>query len=249
MFAERYELMNLSSPIKRLIKLALQYKGRMILVLIGMLITAGTEPIFPVILKFVLDDGFVKNPTFSFWLVPFVIIGVFVIRGSATFLTDYTMAWITSNLVNQLREKMYVRVLRVGRDFYSKHSLGQVVNSLMYEANQVVDLLRNIMTSIVRDILTAFGLFVYLLWLNWRLTIVTMILIPLVSVVMRLSGRRLRKLNEDFRNVNAQLTKMLTETTRASEVIKIFNGETFEHRVCQPPVGTFTGNNDKSVIS
>ena len=138
------------------------------------------------------------------------------------------MAWITSNLVNQLREKMYVRVLRVGRDFYSKHSLGQVVNSLMYEANQVVDLLRNIMTSIVRDILTAFGLFVYLLWLNWRLTIVTMILIPLVSVVMRLSGRRLRKLNEDFRNVNAQLTKMLTETTRASEVIKIFNGETFE---------------------
>ena len=228
MFAERYELMNLSSPIKRLIKLALQYKGRMILVLIGMLITAGTEPIFPVILKFVLDDGFVKNPTFSFWLVPFVIIGVFVIRGSATFLTDYTMAWITSNLVNQLREKMYVRVLRVGRDFYSKHSLGQVVNSLMYEANQVVDLLRNIMTSIVRDILMAFGLFVYLLWLNWRLTIVTMILIPLVSVVMRLSGRRLRKLNEDFRNVNAQLTKMLTETTRASEVIKIFNGETFE---------------------
>lgn len=78
------------------------------------------------------------------------------------------MAWITSNLVNQLREKMYVRVLRVGRDFYSKHSLGQVVNSLMYEANQVVDLLRNIMTSIVRDILTGFGLFVYLLWLNWR---------------------------------------------------------------------------------
>lgn len=220
--------MKLSLSAKRLLELVLQYKGRMALVLIGMLITAGTEPIFPVILKFVLDDGFVKNPSFSFWLVPFVIIGVFVIRGSATFLTDYTMAWITSNLVNQLREKMYVRVLRVARDFYSKHSLGQVVNSLMYEANQVVDMLRNVMTSIVRDILTAFGLFVYLLWLNWRLTIVTMILIPLVSVVMRLAGRRLRKLNEDFRNVNAQLTKLLTETTRASDVIKIFNGEIFE---------------------
>ncbi len=220
--------MKLSLSGKRLLELVLQYKGRMVLVLIGMLITAGTEPIFPVILKFVLDDGFVKNPSFSFWLVPFVIIGVFLIRGSATFLTDYTMAWITSNLVNQLREKMYVRVLRVSRDFYSKHSLGQVVNSLMYEANQVVDMLRNVMTSIVRDILTAFGLFVYLLWLNWRLTIVTMILIPLVSVVMRLAGRRLRKLNEDFRNVNAQLTKLLTETTRASDVIKIFNGEVFE---------------------
>ncbi len=220
--------MKLSLPVKRLLELVLQYKGRMALVLIGMLITAGTEPIFPIILKFVLDDGFVKNPTFSFWIVPFVIIGVFILRGSATFLTDYTMAWITSNLVNQLREKMYVRVLRVGRDFYSKHSLGQVVNSLMYEANQVVEMLRNVMTSIVRDILTAFGLFVYLLWLNWRLTIVTMILIPLVSVVMRLAGRRLRKLNEDFRDVNAQLTKMLTETTHASDVIKIFNGETFE---------------------
>lgn len=67
------------------------------------------------------------------------------------------MAWITSNLVNQLREKMYLRVLCVARDFYSKHSLGQVVNSLMYEANQVVDMLRNVMTSIVRDILTGNG--------------------------------------------------------------------------------------------
>ena len=220
--------MKLSLPVKRLLELALQYKGRMALVLIGMLITAGTEPIFPVILKFVLDDGFVKNPTFRFWLVPLIIIGVFLIRGSATFLSDYTMAWITSNLVNQLREKMYSRVMNVARDFYSKHSLGQVVNSLMYEANQVVDMLRNVMTSIVRDVLTAFGLFVYLLWLNWRLTIVTMILIPLVSVIMRLAGRRLRKLNEDFRDVNAQLTKMLTETTRAADVIKIFNGETFE---------------------
>lgn len=220
--------MKLSLPVKRLLELVLQYKGRMALVLIAMLVTAATEPVFPIILKFVLDDGFVKNPAFSFWLVPFVIIGVFLIRGCATFLTDYTMAWITSNLVNQLREKMYVRVLRVERDFYSKHSLGQIVNSLMYEANQVVDMLRNVMTSIIRDILTAIGLFAYLLWLNWRLTIVTMILIPLVTVIMRLAGRRLRKLNEDFRDVNAKLTKMLTETTRASDVIKIFNGETFE---------------------
>ena len=126
--------MKLSLPVKRLLELVLQYKGRMALVLIAMLVTAATEPVFPIILKFVLDDGFVKNPAFSFWLVPFVIIGVFLIRGCATFLTDYTMAWITSNLVNQLREKMYVRVLRVERDFYSKHSLGQIVNSLMYEA-------------------------------------------------------------------------------------------------------------------
>lgn len=220
--------MKLSLPVKRLLDLVLQYKGRMGLVLIGMLITAGTEPLFPVILKFVLDDGFVKNPTFSFWLVPVVIISVFLIRGGATFLTDYTMAWITSSLVNQLREKMFSRVLRVGRDFYSKHSLGQVVNSLMYEANQVIEMLRNVMTSIIRDILTAIGLLVYLFWLNWRLTIVTMILIPLVSVIIRLSGKRLKKLNEDFRKVNAELTKMLTETTRASDVIKIFNGEDFE---------------------
>lgn len=220
--------MKLSLPVKRLLELVFQYKGRMLLVLIGMVITAGTEPLFPVILKYVLDDGFVKEPAFSFWLVPVVIIGVFLVRGGATFLTDYTMAWITSNLVNQLREKMFSRVMRVARDFYSKHSLGQVVNSLMYEANQVIEMLRNVMTSIVRDVLTAIGLLVYLLWLNWRLTIVTMILIPLVSVVMRLAGRRLRKLNENFREVNAQLTKMLTETTRASDVIKIFNGEAFE---------------------
>ena len=227
--AKHYEFMKLTTlPVKRLWKLVLQYKSRMLVVLIGMLITAGTEPLFPIVLKYILDDGFVKNPSFSFWLVPLVIVGIFIFRGLSTFMTDYTMAWITSNLVNNLREQMYVRVLRVSRDFYSKNSLGQVVNSLMYEAEQIVEMLRNVMTSMIRDVLTVVGLLVYLLWLNWRLTLVTMIIIPVVSFVMRYAGRRLRKLSQDYRNVNADLTKLISETTRASEVIKIFSGEVFE---------------------
>ena len=230
--------MNLTTvPVKRLLKLILQYKSRLLIVLIGMLITAGTEPLFPIVLKYVLDDGFVKNPTFSYWLVPFVIISIFILRGISTFLTDYTMTWITSNLVNNLREQMYVRVLRVARDFYSKNSLGQVVNSLMYEAEQIVEMLRNVMTSMIRDVFTVVGLLVYLLWLNWRLTLVTMIIIPVISIVMRYAGRRLRKLSQDYRNVNADLTKLISETTRASEVIKIFSGETFEENRFRKHIG------------
>ncbi len=220
--------MKLSLPVKRLSSLVLQYKGRLLVALVGMLITAGTEPLFPVVLKVVLDDGFVKNPTFSIWLVPVVIIGIFILRGCSTFTTDYTMTWITSQLVNNLREKMYVRVLRVGRDFYSKVSMGQVVNSLMYEAEQIVDMLRNVITSVIRDVLTVMGLMAYLLWLNWKLTIVTLILIPMISFVIRYAGRRLRKLNQEYREVNAQLTKMIGETTRSADVIKIFSGEPFE---------------------
>lgn len=220
--------MKLPTHIKRLLGMLKPYKGRLLLAFVGMIITAGTEPMFPAILRPLLDKGFTGKPSFSLWLVPVAIIGIFVIRGISTFATNYTMTWITSRLLNTLRQQMFNRMLDVPLNFYNGHPVGRVINSMMFEVQQVIEMITKILVPLIRDTLTVFGLLAYLLWLNWRLTLVALILLPLIATVVRLTGKRVRRLTREYQKVNGELTQVIEETARASQVIKIFGGQEYE---------------------
>lgn len=220
--------MKLPPHLKRLLGMAVSYRGRLALALLGMILTATTEPALAAMMKILLDKGFTGQPTFSLWAVPGFVIGIFVLRGFSTFLTSYMLTWISTRLLNQLRQQMFSRLLHVPLGFYASSSVGLVINSMMFEVQQIIDMLRNVFTSLIRDTLTVIGLLGYLLWLNWRLTIVTLVLIPLIAIVVRLTGKRLRKLTQSYLAVNAELTQVVEETTRAHQVIKIFGGQQYE---------------------
>jgi ATP-binding cassette, subfamily B, bacterial MsbA len=208
--------------------MAVPYKGRLALALLGMALTATTEPALAAMMKILLDKGFTGKPTFSLWAVPAFVIGIFVVRGFSTFLTSYMLTWVSTRLLNDLRQQMFNRLLDVPLGFYASTSVGRVINSIMFEVQQIIDMIRNVFTSMIRDTLTVAGLLGYLLWLNPALTVVTLVLIPLIAVVVRLTGKRLRKLTDNYLTINAELTQVIEETTRAQQVIKIFGGHAYE---------------------
>lgn len=220
--------MRMSPYLLRLFRMVLPYKGRVALAFLGMIVTAATEPAFPAVMKVLLDKGFGGKPTFELWLVPVAIIGIFIIRGVSTFGTSYLMTWITTQLLTLLRGQMFARMLDVPAGFYSSNSTGKVINSIMYEVQQIVDMIRNVLTSLVRDVLTVIGLMAFLLWLNWRLTLIAFVLLPLTASVVRMTGKRLRRLTRDYQSVNNELTQVIEEATRANLVIKIFGGQRYE---------------------
>src|SRR4051794_33304329 len=109
--------MKIPANLKRLARMLPPYKGRLALALIGMLVTALTEPALTAMMKALLDKGFVGQLTFSLWLVPLFVIGIFVVRGCATFATTYMMTWVTTRLLNDLRRQMFTRLLDVPLGF------------------------------------------------------------------------------------------------------------------------------------
>ncbi len=206
------------------------YKARLGLAFVGMILTATTEPTLSAMMKLLLDKGFVSKPTFSLWMVPLFVIGIFALRGVSTFMTTYMMTWVSTRLLSELRQQAFNRILDVPLGFYVTTSVGRVINSLMFEVEQIIDMLKNVLTSMIRDSLTVIGLLSYLFWLNWRLTLITLVLIPVIGVVVRLTGKRLRKLTQNYLTINAQLTQVIEETTRANQVIKIFGGHQYEKK-------------------
>ncbi|CAN5206407.1 lipid A export permease/ATP-binding protein MsbA [soil metagenome] len=220
--------MKLPPHVIRLAKMLPPYKGRLALAFIGMMLTASTEPALAAMMKTLLDKGFSGQPKFSLWAVPVFVIGIFVVRGVSTFMTSYMMTWVSTRLLNRLRQDMFNRLLDVPLGFYASSSVGRVINSMMFEVQQIIDMIKNVFTSLIRDSLTAIGLLSYLFWLNWKLTMITLVLIPLIALVVRLTGKRLRKLTDNYLTVNAELTQVIEETTRAHQVIKIFGGHQYE---------------------
>src|SRR5450759_2760135 len=98
--------MTFSPYLKRLAVMHLQYKKRLALAFLGMILTAATEPVVPYLFKVLLDKGFTGKPAFSYWLVPLAVIGLFVVRGASTYLSTYSMAWVSTRLLNDLRRRM-----------------------------------------------------------------------------------------------------------------------------------------------
>ena len=143
------------------------------------LITALTEPVLPALMKPLLDKGF-GQADIPLWLVPVVIIGLFVLRGAAGFVAQYALAWAANQGVLNLRRAMFERLLGAHPALFTRHTASNLTNTLVYEVQQGANLLVSALLTLVRDSLTLVALLGYLIWLNWKLTLFVGVMFPLV---------------------------------------------------------------------
>jgi subfamily B ATP-binding cassette protein MsbA len=204
------------------------YKLRILFALLGMVGAALTEPVFPYILKVLIDNGF-SEKTLSIWMIPLITVGIFFLRGICTFCTQYYMSWVANKLMSDMRDDMFKRTLDVPISYYQHSSSGRLINTVMYEVQQVVEMVKVSINTLIRDSITVLALLIYLFYQNWQLTIVALIIIPSMSYVVRITSRRLRHLNQNQLNLNSELTQVVEEATRASQVIRIFGAQKYEH--------------------
>lgn len=199
--------------------------------LITMIGTALTEVMFPKVLGYILDHGFQPGSRqIQLWMVPVAILGIFLFRGICTFTTSYLMSWVSTRLLNEIRAKVFDRILNVPVSFYQKESSSRIINTIMFEAQQIVEMMKVSMTTLFRDSLTVVALFGALLWRNWKLTFIALIMMPVMAFLVRGVSKRLRRLNQNQLDVNNELTQVIEEATRASQVIRIFGGQQYEQQ-------------------
>ena len=215
---------------RRLMQLMKPYRNRFLLSFVCMIGIAATEPMFPRVLSILFDDGFGHKPGFQMWTIPAAIIAIFVARGFFTFSSAYFSNWVISRILNDLRRAMFDRLLRLPVARFHEESTGAILNTMIAEARQVVEMITNAFLSIVRDGLTVVILVTYLLYLNWRLTLVALILVPSMAILVRLSSGRLRRLNRENQRITEEMTQVVEEAARGHQVIRVFAGEAYEKR-------------------
>jgi subfamily B ATP-binding cassette protein MsbA len=220
-----------SAIVKRLVAVVKPYRARALLSLLAMAGTAATQPLLGKSLELLLDNGFGEHKVeFSLWLVPLILLSIFVMRGVFTFATAYLNNWVMSRVLNDLRRMVFDRLLRLPVARFHEESTGAIINTVIGDVRQVVDMINSVFLAFVRDSLVVIGLLVALLMLNWKLTIIALVVVPLTAVIVRTTTGRLRRLNRDNQRVTGEMTQVVEEAARGHQVIRVFSGERYERR-------------------
>jgi len=192
---------------------------------LGMVCTAATEPVFPAIMKYLLDHGFQTSDSRAVWAIPMGIVTLFVVRGFFSFCTSYLMTWISTRLVTDLRRELFARILTMPIQTFHDQSAGKLISRLLYDVGNVNEAATNALVTVVRESLTAIALLAYLLYLDWKLTLITLIIGPVIALIIKGFGQRMRNASRNTLEAIRHMSHAIEETVVGIKVIKIFGGQ------------------------
>src|SRR5688572_2456401 len=198
--------------------------------ILGMVIVAATTPALPALMKPLIEGTFIqKDPVLMQWL-PVVIIVLFTVRGLGTYLAAYGLSWVGTRVVTDLRNAMFAKLLALPAAYYERQSSGVLISKLTFDVTQVSTAATSALTIVFRDSLSIVGLLVYLLWLNWKLTLFALAMAPLIVAVVRTLSVRLRASSYEVQQGMGHITQVIDETIGAHKVVKLFGGQSYEQR-------------------
>ncbi len=196
--------------------------------ILAMALVAAAETSIPALMKPLLDRGFTGELDSKLWLVPIFLVGLAFIRGGAQFLSNYLLSRVINAVLLKLREQMFQTLLHAKTEFYQKSSASSLINAVVFEVNNVLSIMGTMLISLVRDSLTVLGLLGYLIYLNWKLTLVVLIIFPIIAFIMSLINRRLRGLNREQQAMTSELAYIVEEAVSGHKIVKVHGGETYE---------------------
>ena len=214
--------------LRRLLRYVFAYRRLLAVALVAMLVAAATEPLMARLTGELLDQGFLARDVRAALWVPISFVGVFVVRGIATFISSFVLARISQFVLVQLRAQMFGRLLSWPQSAFEATPSGIVINRFVNEASNALNLAAEVLTTAVRDSLTVAALLVLLLWHNAQLTLVTLIIAPLIALILRGFSKRLRRLNVENQAMLGEMTRAVQEAHEGSRVIKIYGGQAYE---------------------
>lgn len=199
--------------------------------ILSMAVAAGTEAVLPVLLKTILDGTFVHKDELTIRLIPLYILAVFLVRGVSTFAATYTITWVGNKAVMDLREAMFSKLLTLSARFYDDHTTGNLISKLTFDVTQVTAAATTVVTIGTRDSIMIAGLLGWLFYLNWKLTLLSLTMAPVIVFIMRTVSRRLREASRNSQRAMGDITQVIEESVSAHKVVKLFGGQEYErHR-------------------
>lgn len=200
----------------------------LMLSVLGYVLYAAMEPALAALLKHIVDIVSVGNISESRLLIPLAILGVFIARGVGTFLGNYFMAKVANNVVFDLRTSMFNKLVLLPSSYYHSIPTGRLLAKLTYDTEQVIGSITQAIRVLLREGLTVVGLLGYMIYMNWRLSLLFLLVVPLIGLIVSYASKRFRKLSTRIQNAMGGVTDVASEAIKGHEVVKIFGGSEYE---------------------
>ncbi|WLP93502.1 lipid A export permease/ATP-binding protein MsbA [Psychrobacter sp. M13] len=211
----------------RLLSYLKPYWWALALTVIGFAINAGTEIWIAKLLQYI-TDAINNNDQTKQNLFPLIIIMLFFVRGVGSFLGNYYTALVSRNLVYQLRVEVFNKLLRLPSTFYLANPAGTISSKLIFDVEQVTAASTDSMKTLLRDGLTVVALIGFLLYSNWRLTLILFVVLPPILWLIRVASKRYLKLSKGIQETMGEVSHITNEVVSGYHVVKNYGGQAYE---------------------
>ena len=219
----------LSNPyMMRLFRYLPPYKWLIIGAAAAMVVGGGASSLIALVLGKLTDMGFYdKDPSVIYW-APVALIGISILHGGSQCLSQFLLVRVSQNVLVQVRTLMFERVLHWDNRLIQENKCARIQAKFINEASTALGGAASIMTTIVRDSLQIVCLVCVLIYHNWRLTLLTFVVAPLLAILLRWVNKRIKRLTTQTQNIFGQLIGTLQESYEGQRVVKIYDGYEYE---------------------
>ncbi|RMS32975.1 lipid A export permease/ATP-binding protein MsbA [Pseudomonas ficuserectae] len=223
----------------RLLSYVRPYVGIFLLSIIGFVIFASTQPMLAGILKYFVDG--LTNPEAVLFpnvpylrelqllqAVPLLIVLIAAWQGLGSFLGNYFLAKVSLGLVHDLRVALFNKLLMLPNRYFDTTNSGHLISRITFNVTMVTGAATDAIKVVIREGLTVVFLFIYLLMMNWKLTLVMLAILPLIAVMVGSASKKFRKQSKKIQVAMGDVTHVASETIQGYRVVRSFGGESYE---------------------
>ena len=213
--------------------------GPFALSLVGFVIFASGQPLLAAILKYFVDgltapagSTFHDLPVLGgldlVWGVPLLLVLIIVWQGIGSFFGNYYLARVSLGVIDELRRALFTSLLRLPNSYFDQTNSGHLISRITYNVTMVTGAVTDAIKILIREGLSVVFLFGYLLWMNWKLTLVIVAILPVIGGMASTASRKFRKQSKKIQLAMGDLTHIASETIHGYRVVRSFGGEDYE---------------------
>jgi subfamily B ATP-binding cassette protein MsbA len=209
---------------RRLLRYVKPYRRVFLFAIIGMIVAAATQPGMPYLIKGITDQGFIAKDSDYIRMIPVYLILLFVIRGSATFVSQYGIYWVGRRIIFDIRREMFQRLIHLPTAFFDENHSAKLVAKLIYDVEQVATAATSALTTVVKDGLTVVLLLLYLVYLDWLLTLIFLVIGPVVALFVSFMSKRFRAASTSIQTSMGHIAHVAKEAIDGQRILKTYGG-------------------------
>ncbi len=196
---------------------------------VGNVIYAGASTGMAAAMEYVIAA--IENPTDqNRLLLTLLIVGVFAMRGLGTFMSQYFISYVGRNVINALRNNVFDQLLILPSRYFDENASGRLVSKLTFNVEQVAEATTNAVTITLREGLTIVGLLGFMLYTNWKLTLIFLAVGPVIGFVVNYASKRFRRISQRIQGSMGDITQVASESISGYRVVRTFGGEAYEQQ-------------------
>ncbi|RMF01412.1 MAG: ATP-binding cassette domain-containing protein [Chloroflexi bacterium] len=212
----------------RLLSYVRPYTGRMVLALITLFLSTLLGLVMPLIVGSVVDVVFVQTSLDLLNRFTLVLLVIFLVRAVFSFINRYSIAFVGERVVADLRRQLYDHLISFSLRFYADHRTGEIVSRVTNDVTTLQAAVTENVIALLQQTLTLIGGVVFLFWLDWRLTSIILLGIPIVTLTMVYLGRKIRTAARNVQDRLAEATGVVDESFGGIRIVKSFAREEYE---------------------